>query len=62
MGGIFDLEQNPAVKWAAKERSGFADPSSTACSKLILYALLPCLLRHEANQLQSEGFSLNRLK
>jgi hypothetical protein len=21
-----------AVKWAAKERSGFADPSSTACS------------------------------
>jgi hypothetical protein len=22
---------NAAVKWAAKKRSGFADPSSTAC-------------------------------
>ena len=28
----FDIgKPNAAVKWAAKERSGFADPSSTAC-------------------------------
>jgi hypothetical protein len=25
------LTHNAAVKWAAKKRSGFADPSSTAC-------------------------------
>jgi hypothetical protein len=28
----FSKGSNAAVKWAAKERSGFADPSSTACS------------------------------
>ena len=31
----FAWRANAAVKWAAKERSGFADPSSTACSDFL---------------------------